>query len=235
MEATKSMAGEPVSVIIEEQKLTEEELKAAMQQLGIQSLELTDEDKAALYGEAMRAHLGPRSIDLLAPWFGARVGGVARAAYADIHTYLPDDLLVKVDVATMAHGLEGRSPYLDHEFMAFAATIPAGQKMPATRTKALLKSALCARLPREVVYRPKMGFGVPIDRWLKRELRELAYDTLLGARARARGLFRPEAVRTLLDEHVSGTRMHHHRIWALLMLELWFVMWIDPPQPPARP
>ncbi len=194
-----------------------------------------DEDKEAIYDDAMRGELAGRSQALL----DARLDGapftVARAAYADIHSYLPDDLLVKVDVATMAHGLEGRSPFLDHEFMGFAATIPAAQKMTRAQTKSLLKSAMAARLPREVLHRPKMGFSVPIDRWLRCELKDLAYDTLLSPQARSRGLFRPEVVRTLLDEHTDGRRRHHNRIWALLMLELWFVMWIDPARAPTRP
>jgi asparagine synthase (glutamine-hydrolysing) len=84
-------------------------------------------------------------------------------------------------------------------------------------------------LPRELLYRPKMGFGCPVDHWFRHELKEFAYDTLLSQRARERGLFRPDYVRRLLDEHVSLRRNHHTRLWALLMLETWFAMWIDPP------
>ncbi|MFQ5783945.1 MAG: asparagine synthase (glutamine-hydrolyzing) [Alphaproteobacteria bacterium] len=195
----------------------------------------SDEQKAALYGDALRDRLAGRSLALLERWYGDGDLGIARAAYADIHGYLPDDLLVKVDVATMAHGLEARAPFLDHELMAFAAAIPADRKMRGLHTKTLLKSAMKERLPRAVLQRPKMGFGVPIERWLRGEMRDLVRDTLLSARATARGLFRPEAVRNLLDEHARGVRLHHHRIWALLMLELWFAMWIDPAHPPARP
>ncbi len=194
-----------------------------------------DLQKEALYGEGMRERLAHRALTRIEKWFAGRRCDDARAAYADIHTYLPDDLLVKVDVASMAHGLEGRSPFLDHEFMAFAAAIPARQKMRGTRTKSLLKSALEPWLPREILYRPKMGFGVPIDRWIRGEMKPLVYDTLLSERAVARGLFREDAVRAMLDDHVAGRVLHQHRIWALLMLELWFAMWIDPPSPPARP
>ncbi len=196
---------------------------------------LSHGQKSELYGDALRGQLAERSDERLERWFGDAPFSAARAAFADIHTYLPDDLLVKVDVATMAHGLEARSPFLDHELMAFAATIPEAQKMAGTRTKSLLKSVMAARLPREVVSRPKMGFVVPIDRWLRHELKDMAYDTLLSAQARARELFRPDAVRALLDDHVAGRRRHNERIWALLMLELWFVMWIDAARPPARP
>ncbi len=189
----------------------------------------SNEQKRELYGDALRDKLGDDCLGTLTPWFEGDAPVAARAASADIHTYLPDDLLVKVDVATMAHGLEARSPFLDHELMEFAATIPAETKMHGLRTKAVLKSAMANRLPRELLRRPKMGFGVPIDRWLRDELREMAYDVLLSERARARGLFCHDRIRQLLDDHVARRRASHYRIWALLFLELWFCMWIDPP------
>ena len=99
--------------------------------------------------------------------------------------------------------------------------------MAGGQTKALFKRAMEPYLPREVIYRKKMGFSCPIDEWLRAELKPLAYDTLLSQSARERGLFRPDYVRRLLDEHCSGRRHHHTRLWALLMLELWFRMWID--------
>ncbi len=188
-----------------------------------------DRDKAAGYGEAMRSQLDHSALDLLAPYFAAAGGLVEGANWADLHTYLPDDLMVKVDVASMAHGLETRSPLLDHVLLEWAAGIPAEVKLAGGRTKALLKRAMEPYLPREVIYRKKMGFGVPIDEWLRGELKPLAYDTLLSPSARQRGLFQPDYVRGLLDEHCSGARDHHYRLWALLMLELWFRMWIDAP------
>jgi asparagine synthase (glutamine-hydrolysing) len=186
-----------------------------------------DRDKEAGYGEAMRAQLSHSALDLLAPYFAAADGLVAGANWADLHTYLPDDLMVKVDVASMAHGLETRSPLLDHVLLEWAAAIPAEVKMAGGRTKALFKRAMEPYLPNEVIYRKKMGFGCPIDEWLRDELKPLAYDTLLSQAARERGLMRPDYVRRLLDEHCSGQRNHHTRLWALLMLELWFRMWID--------
>ncbi len=186
-----------------------------------------DRDKEAGYGEAMRTHLDHSALDLLAPYFAAADGLVAGANWADLHTYLPDDLMVKVDVASMAHGLETRSPLLDHVLLEWALGIPADVKMAGGRTKALLKSAMAPYLPPEVIHRKKMGFGCPIDEWLRGELKPLAYDTLLAPAARERGLLRPDYVRRLLDEHCSGARNHHTRLWALLMLELWFRMWID--------
>jgi asparagine synthase (glutamine-hydrolysing) len=145
----------------------------------------------------------------------------------DAALYLPDDLLVKVDIASMAHSLEARSPFLDHEFMEFAATIPSNLKVRGRVKKHILKRALSGLLPDEILHRPKMGFGMPIDHWFRHELRDLAYDTLLGPRCLARGYFRPEALRRLLDEHTRGTANWHYLLWTLLMLELWHRTYVD--------
>jgi asparagine synthase (glutamine-hydrolysing) len=186
-----------------------------------------DRDKAEGYGEAMRPLLPRSALDLLAPYFAQTETLLAGANRADIHTYLPDDLMAKVDVASMAHGLETRSPLLDHVLLEWAARIPAEIKMVGGRTKGLFKAAMAPYLPAEILNRKKMGFGCPVDQWLRRELKPMAYDALLGPEARARGLMRPDYVRRLLDEHCAGRRNHHTRLWALLMLELWFRMWID--------
>jgi asparagine synthase (glutamine-hydrolysing) len=190
-------------------------------------------DKAAGYGDAMAAEGFANSLDLLEPYFAQAPSMVAGAAWADIHTYLPDDLLVKVDIATMAHGLEARSPLLDHELMAWAASIPDAQKMSGQETKQLMKRALAHHLPHEILYRPKMGFGVPIERWLKNELKEIAHDCVDSPRARQRGIFRPGYGAELLEQHCGGTRLHHPRLWAMIMLELWYRTWIDEPDPLA--
>ena len=189
----------------------------------------TDEDKEDCYSWAMRDQLGRSALDLLEPYFAEADSLVAGANWADIHTYLPDDLMVKVDVASMAHGLEARSPLLDHVLMEWAVGLPEEVKMARGVTKALFKSAMEPYLPAELLYRPKMGFSCPVDHWFRNEIKELAYDTLLSQSARQRGLFRPDYVQRLLDEHCSFTRDHHTRLWALLMLELWFRMWIDAP------
>jgi asparagine synthase (glutamine-hydrolysing) len=186
-----------------------------------------DADKAAGYGEALRGQLAHSALDLLSPYFGGAANLVAGANRADIHTYLPDDLMVKVDVASMAHGLETRSPLLDHVLLEWAARLPPEVKMAGGRSKALFKAAMAPYLPREILHRRKMGFGCPIDQWLRRELKEFAYDTLLAPAARDRGMMRPEYVKRLLDEHCAYRANHHTRLWALLMLELWFRTWID--------
>ncbi len=186
-----------------------------------------DLDKQQGYAAAMQPLLGKSALDLLAPYFEGAESLAAGANRADLHTYLPDDLMVKVDVASMAHGLETRSPLLDHVLLEWAARIPAEIKMAGGRTKALFKAAMAPYLPAEILHRKKMGFGCPIDQWLRQELKELAYDTLLAPEARDRGIMRPDYVRRLLDEHCAYRRNHHTRLWALLMLELWFRMWID--------
>jgi asparagine synthase (glutamine-hydrolysing) len=145
----------------------------------------------------------------------------------DAGLYLPDDLLVKVDIASMAHSLEARSPFLDHEFMEFAATIPSELKVRGRTKKYILKQALQGILPEQILHRPKMGFGVPIDHWLRHELRDLAYETLLGSRCLARGYFHREVLQRLLDEHTRGRAHWQYLLWTLLMLELWHRTYID--------
>lgn len=202
------------------------------QRYGPSIMYFSDQDKLDGYDTRLKPYLTPSSLDLLDPYFLEARSHVGGAAWADIHTYLPDDLLVKVDIATMAHGLEARPPFLDHVFMEWAASIPVAQKMQRGVLKSLLKSAMEPYLPHEILYRKKMGFGVPIDNWLKTGLREYAYDVLLSQRAKQRGLIKADYVRRLLDEHCSGIRLHHTRIWSLLMLEMWFTTWIDPVSPP---
>jgi asparagine synthase (glutamine-hydrolysing) len=149
-----------------------------------------------------------------------------QAASADVVRYLPDDLLVKMDIASMANSLEVRSPLLDHEVVEFAASLPVEWKLRGDVQKYLLREAFRADLPADIVQRPKMGFGVPVDHWLRDELRSKSYEILLDSRA-ARGYFRPAAVRRLLDEHNAGRANHQFVLWALLMLELWHVHFID--------
>jgi asparagine synthase (glutamine-hydrolysing) len=152
---------------------------------------------------------------------------------ADVHSYLPYDLLVKMDIATMANSLEVRSPFLDHEVLEFCARLPAGFKMRRSpwsgswTSKYLLKRLAGRLLPRETVHRPKMGFGVPVGAWVRGPLRPFVQEVLLSARARARGYFRPEAVEAMLQDHLEGRRDYAFQLWALLWLELWHWEFID--------
>jgi asparagine synthase (glutamine-hydrolysing) len=181
------------------------------------------------YTQDMSEFLAGSALDLLEPYFAQAPTLVSGANWADIHTYLPDDLMVKVDIASMAHSLESRSPLLDHVFMEWAMTIPESIKMAGGVSKALFKKAMEPYLPHELLYRPKMGFGCPVDHWFRAELKEMAYDVLLSETATGRSIFRKDYVEQLLDEHVSARTSHHTRLWGLLMLELWFRMWVDQP------
>jgi asparagine synthase (glutamine-hydrolysing) len=146
---------------------------------------------------------------------------------ADVNSYLPDDLLVKMDVATMAHSLEARSPLLDQELMEFVAGVPAGAKLVGGNPKALLKSVLTDFLPREVLERRKMGFGVPLGQWLRTSLKEQLTDVLLAPRASQRGYFRPASVAAMVRSLLEGDDLYQHQLWDLLMLELWHRVYID--------
>jgi asparagine synthase (glutamine-hydrolysing) len=167
----------------------------------------------ALLGEAVAASDAPTFVE--------------RLIAADVATYLPGDLLVKMDIASMANSLEVRSPFLDHEVMEYAARLPLDRKLRGRTQKAILKKLVAPQLPPGIASRRKMGFGVPIDSWFRHELKEMTYDVLLDSRASSRGLFEPGAVRRLIDEHTQGRAHHHHRLWALLMLETWFRLFID--------
>jgi asparagine synthase (glutamine-hydrolysing) len=146
--------------------------------------------------------------------------------YADVMTYLPGDLLVKMDRMTMAHGLEGRSPFLDHKLMEFAATLPADLKLRGTQLKFMLKHIGKAWLPRNILFRTKQGFSVPIGRWFQHELREMLHDTLSSSRFVREGILNGAAIHRILEEHQTGAVNHQYRLWVLLNLELWYRMFI---------
>jgi asparagine synthase (glutamine-hydrolysing) len=145
----------------------------------------------------------------------------------DVQTYLPDDLLVKMDIATMASSLEARSPLLDHELMEFAASLPADCKARGRETKVALRGALRGWVPDEILDAPKRGFRLPLGDWFRGDLRHMAYDVLLDRRALERGFFRSEYVSELLDRHMNGVQDHSYGIWTLLMFELWYQEFID--------
>ena len=146
---------------------------------------------------------------------------------ADISLYLPDCLLVKVDIASMAHGLEARSPLLDHTVMEFAASLPVDLKLRAGEKKYIFKKAIAPLLPAEILTRRKMGFGVPLEHWFRGALREMTRDILLGTAATARGYFRRDVIERWIVEHERGVRNWHDQLWTLMMLELWHRAFID--------
>jgi asparagine synthase (glutamine-hydrolysing) len=186
---------------------------------------------AALDESAARDPAGADPGSVLARAFAPapRRDPVTRAMIADILTYLPCDLLVKVDIASMAHSLECRGPFLDHRVVELALAMPLRRKLRLRggRSKVVLKQAFADLLPPAIRSRPKMGFGVPIDRWFRGELKEELRAVLLDPAALGRGWFRPEEVSRLIDEHVDSRRDHAYKLWALLMLELWARRYLD--------
>jgi asparagine synthase (glutamine-hydrolysing) len=151
----------------------------------------------------------------------ARAPGTSGLQLTDVDTYLPDDLLFKADIASMANSLELRAPLLDYQLAELALGLPQHLRLDGSMSKVALRRAFAADLPPEILARGKAGFGVPLARWFREDLNDLAGDVLLGDTARGRGQFRPEAVESLLSEHSTGSADHGERIWTLLMLELW--------------
>ena len=151
---------------------------------------------------------------------------VNRLCALDIDTYLPDDILTKVDIASMTHSLEARAPLVDHHVVELGARLPGWAKLSHNEGKFLFKQAFADLLPPAIIDRQKRGFALPTRHWLAGKLHDFARDTLLSERARARGLFRPEAVTALLDRHLAGED-HGERIWNLLILEIWFRELVD--------
>ena len=148
-----------------------------------------------------------------------------RAAFVDFHTYLPGDLLTKVDRASMAHGLECRAPFLDHALVEFALSLPTKWKIHGGRGKRILREWAAGLLPPAILKRPKMGFGVPVGEWFRGPLLPRLRDALLAGDSICQRLFQPDWLKRLLDEHVESRVNHEHRLWALLMLDLWARRW----------
>ncbi|MDX1926606.1 MAG: asparagine synthase (glutamine-hydrolyzing) [Pirellulaceae bacterium] len=150
---------------------------------------------------------------------------ISRASLADLVTYLPCDLMTKVDVASMAHGLECRQPFLDYRLVEFAASLPASFKFRFGGGKRLLRRTFGRLLPRQIWTRKKMGFGVPLGDWLKNDLRDLMHERLLSNESRCHQFLRPEAIQVLVDQHMTGRVNHCYRLWNLLILESWLRRW----------
>ena len=193
---------------------------------------------ATLFQPAIGLHLGRngsspeerfnRATRQLRGYFGSGTESTLDSMLAlDVHSYLPDDLLVKVDVATMAHSLEARSPLLDHKLMELTASIPASRKLGRRRGKKLLRDAMSGILPPEILNRSKKGFGVPLAKWLRNDLSELMRDTLLSDDSQSKRYFdRPQLAR-IVDETQAGTDTYKYLVWDLMMLELWHRLYIE--------
>lgn len=146
---------------------------------------------------------------------------VTRASTSDVLSYLPCDLMTKVDIASMAHGLEVRQPLLDYRVVEFAATLPVHLKLRGGRGKRILQDAFGDRIPKEIFTRPKMGFGIPIGKWFREDFRPLVHDTMLADDAKIQRFFRREPITEMVAAHEAGEQNHGYRLWNLLILETW--------------
>jgi asparagine synthase (glutamine-hydrolysing) len=184
----------------------------------------TDADKDLLYREDTRRHVGDFSVfDLFARHFEAADTDdpLARVQYVDVKTYLVDNILTKVDRASMAVSLEVRVPLLDHVFMERMARIPSRLKLRGRDGKYIFKKALETRLPHEILYRKKMGFSVPLAEWWKTDLRDAFESSVLKESSFCSQLFQPSAVRKLWQDQQRGTRDNAYKLWILFALEKW--------------
>ena len=187
-------------------------------------------NKPSLYTEEFRRTLGGTDATARFREYAARVSTgepLDSLLYLDSKTYLPGDILTKVDRMSMAASLEARTPLLDHKLIELVGRIPARLKMRGPETKHLFKRAVAGLVPEEILHRPKQGFGVPIQQWINQELRSRMRETLSDARTRARGYTDTAYVSLLLDEHERGRRDHAMELWALFVMELWHRAFVD--------
>ena len=184
----------------------------------------TDRDKAALYSADLQIALnGHTSADLIESYFQsvAQQPPLGQQQYVDIKTYMVDDILTKVDRMSMAASLEARVPLLDHRIVEFAMSLPPEMKLHRGETKRILRRAMADRLPEQVLNKPKQGFSIPLKHWLGGPLLPLMTDLLSTNTIKRRGLFEPKCVSGWVSEHLDGKANHSHRLWALMVFELW--------------
>jgi len=188
-------------------------------------------NKPLLYTDGFRVQLGATEAAARFREFAARSragDALDPLLYLDSKTYLPGDILTKVDRMSMAVSLEARAPLLDHKLIEFVCTrIPASLKMKGLETKHIFKRAVSDLVPAEILNRPKQGFGVPIEQWINQQLRERVHETLTESRTSARGYIERDYVNVLLDEHERGRRDHASELWSLFVLELWHREFVD--------
>ncbi|MGI8655340.1 MAG: asparagine synthase (glutamine-hydrolyzing) [Pyrinomonadaceae bacterium] len=193
----------------------------------------TSLNKHSLYSDEFQRELSGASDDSAARIFGRFAAHVDTGApldnllYLDSKTYLPGDILTKVDRMSMAVSLETRVPLLDHKLIDFVTRIPASMKMRGATTKHIFKRAINDLVPQALLNRPKQGFGVPVQQWINQELRSYIRDVLRDEKTRSRGYFNKRYVDVLFDEHERGRRDHSMQIWSLFMLELWHRTFMD--------
>jgi len=190
----------------------------------------SDELKATIYhSEFLSRKQKRKTSDLITEKFNESQtkDSLDQLLYTDITTYLPDDLLVKVDIASMAVSLEARSPLLDHQLMELTASIPPSLKIRGYQKKYIFRQALRGIIPDEILDRKKMGFGVPIEHWFRGSLNNYIREHLLDGRFARRNIIRNDFVSDLIEKHIKGKVNYAYQLWALLMLELWFEEFFD--------
>jgi asparagine synthase (glutamine-hydrolysing) len=194
------------------------------------SNDVTDSIKNAMYHNAFSPHIGTAVSDFFSALFDCMPDGhsdMARMAYADIKSWLPEDLLLKADKMTMATSVELRVPLLDHQLMEFCVALPDEYRLNGAQGKYLLKKVMEKYLPREIIYRKKQGFPVPIAKWFRTNLREKSREILLDPKSIGRQYFKSSYVEGILDKHAAGREDLSRRIFTLLTLELWHRKYID--------
>jgi len=178
--------------------------------------------RSQIYSDSFKAQLGGYSAQQVFDRHAARAGTddpLALIQYLDLHTYLIGDINTKVDRASMAHSLEVREPLMDHPLVEWLATLPSSLKIRGGESKFLLKKAMEPHLPHDIMYRPKMGFAVPLARWFRGPLKQRVRDELLGGPLLATGWFNRDTIRQIVEQHESGIRDHSTPIWVLLMFD----------------
>jgi len=186
---------------------------------------LSERDKERLYTADVQFALGSgNGYAFMEDYFrqASQRDPINADIFVDLNTYLVDDILVKVDRMSMATSLEARVPFLDHRVVEYSFSIPGDLKVKGAKRKYILKKSMEGLLPREILTRGKEGFSIPIKNWLRRELKDLMLDVLSAEKIKRQGLFDVQYVQRLVDEHLRGVENHSHRLWALMMFELWF-------------
>lgn len=190
---------------------------------------VNNQTKEAIYSDHMKSQIQQDAYDFLSHLFETVPANnvMDRTFCTDINSYLPECLLVKMDIASMANSLEARSPFLDQELMQFSASLPPDWKIKGLTTKYILKSAFSDFLPEKILKRGKMGFGIPVGKWFKTSWKDYFKEIVMSNGASSRGYFKKDAIQAMFDEHISGKKDHGYHMWTLLILELWHKIYID--------
>ncbi len=198
---------------------------------------MNQQDKSALYTPDVRAAINGDSPGALMEHYfqeAANSDRLAQQQYVDVKTYMVDNILVKVDRMSMATSLEARVPLLDHRVVEFGLNLPPHLKLHGNETKVILRRIMADRLPKAVLEKPKEGFSIPLKHWLRNDLRPLLSDLLSPGVVRNRGYFDPNTVSRWIGEHMTREANHSHRLWALMVFELWHRQVLDNTQVPTH-